>query len=125
MAPCAEVRSSSPTSGGGWMGRYLAAAPLAGDEGRDCQHGQLARSCDRCADAREIAELREALALHEVGSAYAHRLAIMLECALLDRPGTWGDGHALLDEYRRACRAAAPASDPPTFLGEPVVKEKP
>jgi hypothetical protein len=100
------------------------AAPLAGGEGRDCQHGQLARSCDRCADAREIAELREAIALHEVGSAYAHRLAIMLECALLDRPGTWEDGHALLDEYRRACRAAAPVSDPPTFLGEPVVREE-
>jgi hypothetical protein len=27
---------------------------------RDCQHGQLARACDRCADAREISELREA-----------------------------------------------------------------
>jgi hypothetical protein len=26
---------------------------------RDCQHGQLARSCDRCADAAEIAGLRE------------------------------------------------------------------
>ena len=25
---------------------------------RDCQHGQLARSCDRCADAAEIAGLR-------------------------------------------------------------------
>jgi multidrug resistance efflux pump len=29
---------------------------------RDCQHGQLARSCDRCADAVEIAELRKELA---------------------------------------------------------------
>ena len=45
----------------GWIGRCLVAEPLeAGDE-RDCQHGQLARACDRCADAREIAELREAL----------------------------------------------------------------
>ena len=26
-----------------------------------CGHGQLARACDRCADAREIAELRAAL----------------------------------------------------------------
>lgn len=32
----------------------------AGEE-RDCEHGQLARACDRCADAREIAELRAAL----------------------------------------------------------------
>jgi anti-sigma regulatory factor (Ser/Thr protein kinase) len=28
---------------------------------RDCQHGQLARSCDRCADAAEIADLRQQL----------------------------------------------------------------
>jgi hypothetical protein len=34
---------------------------LGPDPERDCQHGQLARACDRCADAREIAELRAAL----------------------------------------------------------------
>jgi uncharacterized membrane protein YccC len=28
------------------------------EQRRDCEHGQLARSCDRCADAKEIAELR-------------------------------------------------------------------
>jgi len=69
----------------------------------------------------ELEEMREALALHEVGSAYAHRLAVMLECALLDQTGTWTDAHALLDEYRAACRAAAPMQEPPTFMGEPVV----
>jgi hypothetical protein len=67
----------------------------------------------------DLAQMAEAMRMHEVGSAYAHRLAIMLECALLDRPGTWEDGHALLDEYRAACRAAAPEA--PTFLGAPVV----
>jgi hypothetical protein len=45
----------------GWMGRCVAAEPMEPGEGRDCQHGQLARACDRCADAREIAELRAAL----------------------------------------------------------------
>lgn len=35
--------------------------------------------------------------------------------------GTWNDAHALLDEYRAACRAAAPMQEPPTFMGEPVV----
>lgn len=55
----------------------------------------------------ELETMREALALHEVGSAYAHRLAVMLECALLDPTGTWNEAHALLDEYRAACRAAA------------------
>lgn len=34
----------------------------APDPARDCEHGQLARSCDRCADAREIAELRAEVA---------------------------------------------------------------
>ena len=33
----------------------------APDQMRDCEHGQLARACDRCADTREIAELRAAL----------------------------------------------------------------
>jgi hypothetical protein len=41
-----------------WMGRCLAAEPLEAGEERDCQHGQHARACDRCADAREIAALR-------------------------------------------------------------------
>lgn len=39
-----------------------------------------------------------------IGDLYAHRLAVMLECALLDPTGTWNDGHALLDEYRQALR---------------------
>jgi len=42
----------------GWMGRCVAAEPMGPGEERDCQHGQLARACERCADAREIAELR-------------------------------------------------------------------
>lgn len=33
---------------------------------RDCQHGQLARACDRCADSAEIAELRERVRLLEL-----------------------------------------------------------
>jgi len=39
----------------------------------------------------------------------------------LDPTGTWNEAHALLDEYRAACRAAAPMQEPPTFMGEPVV----
>lgn len=33
---------------------------------RDCPHGQLARACERCADAAEIAELRERVRLLEL-----------------------------------------------------------
>ncbi len=40
-----------------------------------------------------------------IGDVYAHRLAIMLECALLDPAGTWNDAHALLDDYRKAVQA--------------------
>lgn len=42
--------------------------------------------------------------LDEVSERFAHRLAIMLECALLDPFGTWNDAHQLLDEYRQALR---------------------
>jgi hypothetical protein len=38
----------------------------------------------------------------DIGNRFAHRLAIMLECALLDPTGTWNDAHALLDEYHQA-----------------------
>ncbi len=40
-----------------------------------------------------------------VGDLYAHRLAIMLECALLNPTATWNDAHSLLDEYRQAVLA--------------------
>lgn len=52
---------------------------------RDCVHGQLARSCDRCADAAEIAELRA-------------------EVAAL---------RAEVNELRRACAAISDCSDDP------------
>lgn len=55
--------------------------------------------------------------------AFAHRLAVMLECALLNRRTAWDDGHALLDEYRKAC--SQPTEDSPTHMGEPVLPPKP
>jgi hypothetical protein len=61
----------------------------------------------------------EALRLRSVGEEFAHRLATMLECTLLDRPGSFDEACALLDEYRAACRAAAPEA--PTFMGEPLI----
>lgn len=38
----------------------------------------------------------------DVGDRFAHRLALMLECAMLDPKGTWDAGHQLLEEYRQA-----------------------
>jgi hypothetical protein len=40
--------------------------------------------------------------IDDVGDRFAHRLAVMLECALLDPTGTYNDACALLDEYRQA-----------------------
>lgn len=38
----------------------------------------------------------------DIGDRFAHRLAVMLECALLDPNGTFNEALALLDEYRQA-----------------------
>jgi len=35
---------------------------------------------------------------------YAHRLAILLECMLLNPTGTWNEAATLLDEYNNAVR---------------------
>lgn len=40
----------------------------------------------------------------DIADRFAHRLAVMLECALLNPTGTWSAGHQLLDEYRQALR---------------------
>ena len=59
----------------------------------------------------------DALKLYRADRDFAHRLAVMLECVLLGGKGTWDAGHALLDEYREACRLE---SEHPTCMGEPV-----
>ncbi len=55
-----------------------------------------------------------------IGDRYAHRLAVMLECALLNPNGTWDDAHKLLDEYRAEHGREFPS--PATFMGEPVIE---
>lgn len=42
--------------------------------------------------------------IDDIGDRFAHRLAIMLECALLSPEKTWDEAHALLDEYHEALR---------------------
>ncbi len=51
----------------------------------------------------EVAMLRAALSLYRADMDYAHRLAVMLECVLLDRRRAWDEALALLSEYRSAC----------------------
>lgn len=53
----------------------------------------------------------------DIGDRFAHRLAIMLECALLNPTGTWNDAHALLDEYRTALRKRDDAMGIPYVSG--------
>jgi hypothetical protein len=38
----------------------------------------------------------------DVGDRFAHRLALMLECAMLNPIGTWDAGHQVLEEYWQA-----------------------
>ena len=57
----------------------------------------------------EYERMRTALALHETEANLAHRLAIVLECVLLDRKGYFKEGSDLLDEYKASLRAAMAA----------------
>lgn len=50
-----------------------------------------------------LTTLRARLA-YDICDSFAHRLAIMLECSLLDPVGTYNDACALLDEYHQALR---------------------
>lgn len=56
---------------------------------RDCKHGQLARACERCADEREIAELR-ALVQHQASELFELR---KLRDRLIDL-SRWKSTHA-------------------------------
>lgn len=62
---------------------------------RDCKHGQLARSCDRCADEAEIAELRLSVELLAKCAMAAHEA---LKCR--DRYGWSVEADAALELLR-------------------------
>jgi hypothetical protein len=59
---------------------------------------------DRAKLHQENEAMRKALALYDADNEYAHRLAVMLECALISPAGAWDDAHKLLHEYRTACK---------------------
>jgi hypothetical protein len=73
---------------------------------RDCEHGQLARSCDRCADAAEIADLHQQLAAERKRCSKLRRLlqeADVLFTPLCKDATAWN----WLDEARASCRDVA------------------
>ncbi|MCL6470127.1 MAG: hypothetical protein AAFO57_00210 [Pseudomonadota bacterium] len=80
------------------MSRFDAMYPKCGHE---CNCGTL------CQRARAIDE-------H-----YAGRLALMLECALIDPNGYFDAACALLDKYKAEWDKVNPP--PPTFMGEPII----
>lgn len=68
----------------------------------------------------ELAECKRELAVRSIDERYANRLAVLLECALMQHDGScWDDGMALLEEYRAAWVMVS--DDPHTFMGEPII----
>lgn len=68
--------------------------------------GELERLQQRVSILESLREQHgESVALSRVDIDFAHRLATMLECTLLNRVGSWDEACALLDEYRAAVRA--------------------
>lgn len=91
--------------------RQLAAAPS-----RDAQQEQDACTGSTAQDVR--ADVRA----QQIDSEYAGRLALLLECMLIDPNGSWNEAACLLDEYRSAWDKINP--QPPTFMGEPMPPER-
>lgn len=54
----------------------------------------------------------------DIDERYASRLALMLECLIVDYHGHWNEACALLDEYKAEWEKVNPS--PPTFMGEPM-----
>ena len=72
---------------------------------------ELQDTCHR--QAQEIALLRS-----DPSGEYAHRLAIMLECALMSQTaGTWDEAYEALDQYRKAVQQWHEAQGEPYVSG--------
>lgn len=72
----------------------------------------------RAADTVEIAELETQAAIRNIDDRFCGRLALMLECVILDLPGHFEMACRLLDEYKAEWEKVNPS--PPTFMGEPM-----
>jgi hypothetical protein len=59
----------------------------------------------------------------EVADRYAHRLALALECVLMDRQSDrwWNEAMQLIGEYRSAMNAIHEQHSP-TYMGEPRIE---
>lgn len=62
--------------------------------------------------------------MSEVADRFAHRMALVLECVLMDRQSDrwWNDGMQLIGEYRSAMNEIH-ERESPTHMGEPLIRE--
>lgn len=67
--------------------------------------------------ADEIRSLRR-----DPDTQFGQRLALLLECMLIDPNSYWNESASLLDEYKAAWEAINPS--PPTFMGEPMPPDR-
>ena len=67
----------------------------------------------------EIAQSEPEVAANNIDARFTHRLAIVLECMILNPTRFYDEACALIDEYKSAWEEVNPS--PPTFMGEPVV----
>lgn len=69
----------------------------------------------------EIAQSEPEVAANNVDPRFTHRLAIVLECMILNPTRFYAEACALIDEYKAAWEEVNPS--PPTFMGEPVLAD--
>lgn len=72
--------------------------------------------------ARLQAELADMRAIRDIDARFCGRLALILECAILDPHGHFELACQLLEEYKSAWEKLNPS--PPTFMGEPMPPER-
>ena len=68
------------------------------------------------------ARLAEAEAINSIDARVCGRLALILECAILDPHGHFELACQLLEEYKAEWEKVHPS--PPTFMGEPMPPER-
>lgn len=84
------------------MSRFDAMYPDCGPDCNQCR--MLCRRCDA------------------IDSEYAGRLALLLECMLIDPNSYWNEAAALLDEYKAEWEKVNPS--PPPFMSEPMPPDR-
>ena len=81
---------------------------------------------ESAADTVEIAKLNARLAdveaINSIDARFCGRLALILECAILDPHGHFELACQLLEEYKAEWEKVNPS--PPTFMGEPMPPER-